>query len=215
MAQDIILNGIVLEDVPALKVPKDGGGYAKFDDTTDADATAADIISGKTAYVDGVKLTGTGSGGGGGSNWTLLKSKEYTINTADTSATSVENIELDLADLDDLTAAIWVHIRDKAGKRNGYFYGSDSIILNYREATNAIDSVSTKPYVVFSVDSSGKYTASSSAYGVYARNIHHTSANHYIEIYRRYNSTISLTINGTFKVDIYKLAFPSGFTLFS
>lgn len=68
MAQDIILNGIVLEDVPALKVPKDGGGYAKFTDVTDTTAAAADVASGKYFYTDaGVKTAGTASGGGGGS----------------------------------------------------------------------------------------------------------------------------------------------------
>ena len=63
MAQDIDFLGAVYPDVPAVRMPKQGGGYAAFDDTTDADATAADIAAGKTAYVNGVRLVGTGSGG--------------------------------------------------------------------------------------------------------------------------------------------------------
>ena len=68
MAQNISIMGASYEDVPSVTLPKTGGGTAQFDDTTDANAIAADIAQGKTAWVNGLKLIGTASGGGGASN---------------------------------------------------------------------------------------------------------------------------------------------------
>lgn len=61
MAQDITIAGAQYENVPAVDIAKTGGGVARFVDTSDADATADDILIGKVAYVNGQRVVGTGS----------------------------------------------------------------------------------------------------------------------------------------------------------
>ena len=59
MAQNITLLGASYTAVPAVMLPKTGGGTARFDDTTDATADATVIKSGSSAYVNGVKVSGS------------------------------------------------------------------------------------------------------------------------------------------------------------
>jgi hypothetical protein len=59
MAQSVVINGVTYSDVPEVDIPLSGGGTAKFMDTSDADAVAGEILSGKTAYVNGQKVTGS------------------------------------------------------------------------------------------------------------------------------------------------------------
>lgn len=215
MAQNITLLGASYSNVPSVQLPKTGGGTATFDDTTISSnaAAASDIASGKLAYVNGSLITGTNSGGGG-SNWIKLATTEFTVNTTSTSNKSVGNIELTLSDYNDPQTVLWVHIRDKAGKRNGYYYGSDSIFFHWQLINNNTNSLSTRPVSLLYVNSTGSYSGAASAYGVFAYRLYYTSSSHYVQIYSRYNSSFG-TINGTFKVDVYKLTMPSGMTLFA
>lgn len=67
MAQNITLLGANYSAVPAVNLPKTGGGTATFTDVTDTTAAAGDVASGKYFYTAaGVKTQGTASGGGGG-----------------------------------------------------------------------------------------------------------------------------------------------------
>ena len=58
MAQNVIINGVTYSSVPEVNIPTSGGGTAKFMDTSDANALASEVLSGKTAYVGGTKITG-------------------------------------------------------------------------------------------------------------------------------------------------------------
>lgn len=69
MAQNITLMGASYTAVPAVTLPKTGGGTATFTDVTDTTAAAADVASGKYFYTSaGVRTAGTNSGGGGGTS---------------------------------------------------------------------------------------------------------------------------------------------------
>lgn len=69
MAQNITLLGASFADVPAVLLPKTGGGTALFSDPSITTAIASDVASGKTFLLaDGSIGTGTASGGGGGAS---------------------------------------------------------------------------------------------------------------------------------------------------
>ena len=73
MAQNITMLGASYSAVPAVTLPKTGGGTATFTDVTDTTATAADVATGKYFYTAaGVRTQGTNSGGGGTSKNTQV-----------------------------------------------------------------------------------------------------------------------------------------------
>ena len=79
MAQNITLMGASYSAVPAVTLPKTGGGTASFTDVTDTTAAASDVASGKYFYTAaGVRTQGTNSGGGTSKNVQILQSTSRT-----------------------------------------------------------------------------------------------------------------------------------------
>lgn len=60
MAQNVVINGVTYSNVPQVQIPKSGGGTAAFHDTSDATLDNGNkMLSGATAYANGVKYTGS------------------------------------------------------------------------------------------------------------------------------------------------------------
>ena len=206
MAQNISLMGATYSAVPAVTLPKQGGGTATFTDVTDTTAAAADVASGKYFYTAaGVRTAGTNSGGGGTSNFTLLGSKSVgTISTSSTTDTDTGQT-LVLTGWNDYDLLICeCSVDTKTNNRHAC-----STRLAWMTASS---NVNTKNGCTFAtatwnckLSSSGVATTRSSttAYGVYAKAGTISGSNLTLTIYQRYNSTQTGTINGSYTLRVY------------
>lgn len=144
-------------------------------------------------------------GGGGGSNWTLLATQDFTVNTTATSASQAGSMTLP-ASAYTSSKILYVRIRDKSGARNGYFVGSDNFFFNPYPANGATTELSSAAKAIIRKASDGAYAVytagTSTGYGVYAGSINSAGT---LNINKRYNSTYSLTVNSTYEVKVYAL----------
>lgn len=80
MAQDIKINGVTYNGTPSVSIPKaEGNEEAVFYDTSDADAAAGDILSGKSGYGPNGKINGSMTDNGAVSATISTVAGEYTV----------------------------------------------------------------------------------------------------------------------------------------
>jgi len=80
MAQNVIINGVIYQNVPKVNIPKSTSGTAEFVDTSDATVNNGNqLLSGKTAYANGTMYTGT---------ITSKSAQTYTPTTSDQTITA-------------------------------------------------------------------------------------------------------------------------------
>lgn len=212
--KNISFMGAVYSDVPAVILPDAGGGVARFDDASITTATASDVASGKVFLAaDGTITTGTSSGGGGSSSWTKVAETSYQVSTTSTSTATVDTWATGHSELWNDSKWVYVRIRDTSGKQAGHFYGSDQFFIVY--PTTATSATVAGRFCIRTA-STGNYGVSSASattgYGVYVDTIYSDGR---IRIRSRYNSSYSLTIDGTYKVEVYLLDPPTGAPIFT
>lgn len=78
MAQNVIINGVTYSNVPEVDIPNSGGGTAKFYDTSAADLSASDLLTGVTAF--GASGSVSGSMANNGSTSGTISTKAGTVN---------------------------------------------------------------------------------------------------------------------------------------
>lgn len=190
--------------------------------------SASELVSGTKSITDngtGIDVTNYASvdvnvSSQGGSSYELIASTTYTVQTTSTDIL-VGTFQTGDTSIWTSDKMVYVKIRDTAGRRNGYFYGSDSMFCNNVPGNGL---TSTSSYLMhgtsyyqnnagYLLNFTLQRTATSnytSGYGVYPALVY---SNGDIEIRATYKST-TLTINGTFQVDVYLLDWPGNVSPF-
>lgn len=156
--------------------------------------------------------------GGGASSWTKVAETSYQVSMTDTSEPTIDTWATGHSEIWTSDKIVYIRIRDTAGKRAGYFYGVDAWFMNRYPKTPSLSSYTSSSelvYQIWRVNSDGEYKYrqgyNTSGYGVYPDTIYKSGD---IRIVSRYSKSFSLTIDGTYKVEVYLLDPPTGAPIF-
>ena len=89
MAQNVVINGVTYQNVPEVDIPKSGGGTAKFYDTSSADISAGDVLSGKIGFGSSGSVSGNMANNGSTSGEISTKAGTVSIPAGYTSGGTV------------------------------------------------------------------------------------------------------------------------------
>lgn len=89
MAQNVVINSVTYQNVPEVDIPTTGGGTAKFYDTSGADISSSDVLTGKTAFGSSGSVSGSMANNGSTSGTISTKSGTVTIPAGYTSGGTV------------------------------------------------------------------------------------------------------------------------------
>ena len=210
MAQNITLLGASYPDVPAVELPKTGGGTATFTDVTDTTAAAADVASGKYFYTSaGTRTQGTASGGGGGGVGTLLAT--LSLGSQSITATSATDLSKSVtvgsssSKIDEYDAfLVETSVDTKTNNRHAATCAWIWLTASSTQATKSGATIATAKWNT-KLSSNGTATtrANTTAYGIYPYSCSISSGVATIALYGRQNSTQTGTINGTYTTRVY------------
>lgn len=89
MAQNVVINSVTYSNVPEVDIPKSGGGTAKFYDTSTADISAGDVLTGKTGFGSSGSVSGNMANNGSTSGEISTKAGAVSIPAGYTSGGTV------------------------------------------------------------------------------------------------------------------------------
>lgn len=149
---------------------------------------------------------------GGSSSYQLIYTQNLTANNiTSTTATNFTTISVGSA-IHTANTLVYVKIRDSQAPRVGYFIGTDAWFANPFAANGTTNTVTACGKNTYRYNSDSTFGSTDSGYGLYGYSINSSGA---LVIRQRYHATYTLTIDGTYVLEVYLLQWPDNISPFS